>query len=96
MHRDFQRVAEWYPPADFVASVLEGADPAAIDDFRGEIQELLTIPHLFEMNERTLEICRRWDDFCARLFHAYQDLALAEAEAAPDARRRQAEELARR
>jgi alkylation response protein AidB-like acyl-CoA dehydrogenase len=96
MHRDFQRVADWYPPADCVGGLLEGADPATIKEYQEEIKELLAIPHLFEMNEETLEICRRWDDFCARLFHTYQDIALAEAETAPDAGKRQHEELARR
>jgi alkylation response protein AidB-like acyl-CoA dehydrogenase len=85
MHRDFQRVADWYPPADFVANVLEGADQATIREYSEEIEELLAVPHLFEMNEKTLETCERWDDFCARFFHAYQDLALAQAEAAAGA-----------
>jgi alkylation response protein AidB-like acyl-CoA dehydrogenase len=80
MHRDFQRVADWYPAADFVASVLDGADAGTVREFSEEIGELLAIPHLFEMNERTLEVCERWDEFCARFFHAYQDLALAQAE----------------
>ena len=80
MHRDFQRVAEWYPPEEFVASLLDGADPALIREYSEEIKELLAIPHLFEMNQQTMEICERWDDFCARLFHAYQELALARAE----------------
>jgi alkylation response protein AidB-like acyl-CoA dehydrogenase len=79
MHRDFQRVMEWYPAADFIAGVLEGADRSAIREYSEEIQELLAIPHLFEMNEKTVEICDRWDDFCARLFHAYQNLALEQA-----------------
>jgi hypothetical protein len=30
------------------------------------------------MDEKTMEVCRRWDAFCHRLFHAYQDLALRE------------------
>ena len=96
MHRDFQRVAAWYPPAEFVTDLLAGTDPAVIEEFSGEIQELLAIPHLFEMNERTLEICRRWDDFCARLFHAYQDRALAEAGSAAAAGKQGVEELVRR
>jgi alkylation response protein AidB-like acyl-CoA dehydrogenase len=96
MHRDFQRVADWYPAGDFVASLLKGADAAVIGEYAQEIRELLSIPHLFEMNAKTLEICEQWDDFCARLFHAYQDLALAEAEAGSAVVERQAEELARR
>ena len=96
MHRDFQRVAAWYPADEFVASLLAGADPAVIDAYSGEIGELLSIPHLFEMDTKTLEICERWDDFCDRFFHAYQDLALAEAEAGVGTSERHAEELARR
>ncbi len=81
MHRDFQRVAEWYAPADFVASLLAGADESLIKEYTREMEELLALPHLLEMNERTLAACEQWDDFCARFFHAYQDLALAQAEA---------------
>lgn len=39
-------------------------------------------PHFFDMDEKTMEACERWDDFCTRLFHAYQDLALERAETA--------------
>ncbi len=82
MHRDFQRVADWYPAHEFVADVLKGADTKRIRDLSEEIEGLLSVPHLFQMDERTKEICLRWDDFCSRLFHAYQDLALDEVEAA--------------
>ncbi|HEY5530435.1 MAG TPA: acyl-CoA dehydrogenase family protein, partial [Candidatus Anoxymicrobiaceae bacterium] len=87
MHRDFQRVAGWYPSPEFVESVLEGADPVTMSEYSREIRELLAVPHLFEMNEETLETCARWDDFCARFFHAYQELALAEAESRSEASR---------
>ncbi len=82
MHRDFHRVAEWYPAREFVADLLEGSDPLLVRELSEEIEELLSVPHLFQMDRRTMDICLRWDDFCSRLFHAYQDLALAEAEAA--------------
>jgi len=32
------------------------------------------------MDEKSLDICRRWDAFCHKFFHAYQDLALSEVE----------------
>ncbi len=96
MHRDFHRVSEWYPAADCIASILRGADQDAIEDYAAEAMELLAVPHLFEMDQRTLEICDRWDDFCARLFHAYQDLALAEAESPSGEGTAQVAELARK
>jgi hypothetical protein len=32
------------------------------------------------MDDVTIDICKRWDVFCHKFFHAYQDLALEEAE----------------
>lgn len=96
MHRDFLRVADWYPPEEFVADLLAGAGAGATGEYAAEIQELLSVPHLFEMDQKTLEVCGRWDDFCSRLFHAYQDLALAEAEGAVEPGGTRAGEPARR
>jgi alkylation response protein AidB-like acyl-CoA dehydrogenase len=80
IHRDLQRVADWYGPAEFVRNLLSGLDEALIRDLSGEATELLAHPDLFHMDEKTLEVCRRWDAFCHRLSHAYQDLALQEVE----------------
>jgi len=95
MHRDFQRVAGWYPAAEFVTAYSRARTRRWSKSCAKEIVELLTIPHLFEMNEATLEICRRWDDFCSRLSTPTRTSALAEADAAGKGERR-AEELARR
>jgi hypothetical protein len=32
------------------------------------------------MDEKTLEITRKWDDYWHRFFHAYQDIAMDEIE----------------
>ncbi len=82
MHRDFKKVESWYPPEDFVASMLEGASHDMINEYAHELQQLLELPHLFNMDEKTIQACERWDDFWTRFFHAYQDLALSQAEAA--------------
>jgi ribonuclease G len=42
MHRDFLRVAEWYPPREFVASVLRGAEEAEVEEFSAQIEDLLS------------------------------------------------------
>lgn len=78
IHRDLQRVASWYKPSEFVGSILAGLDAALTKELSKEITELLAHPDLFHMDEKTIEVCRRWDAFCHRLFHAYQDLALRE------------------
>lgn len=80
IHRDLQRVMDWYAPSEFVGNILTGLDQALIDELSEEIAELLAHPDLFTMDDDTIEICRRWDIFCHKLFHTYQDLALQEVE----------------
>jgi hypothetical protein len=51
-----------------------------IQELGRELAELVAHPSLLEMDEKTLLVCERWDNFCHALFHAYQDVALAEVE----------------
>jgi alkylation response protein AidB-like acyl-CoA dehydrogenase len=76
---DFQRARKWYPPQEFIQNMLKGADEQLIRAYAQELEEIMEVPHFFEMSERTIKACGRWDDYCERLFHAYQDQALAEA-----------------
>ena len=78
IHRDLQQATVWYKPEEFVANILEGLDPMVIDEAVEEIKALVAHPHLFSMDDVTLDVCRRWDAFCHKFFHAYQDLALQE------------------
>ena len=81
IHRDLQKVQSWYAPAECVRSLLEGADTALADDFADEIERLVAHPDITEDSVKTREICRKWDGFCHRLFHAYQNLAVDEVNA---------------
>ncbi len=78
IHRDLQKAAPWYKPADFVRNILHGLDAKVVEPLAAELTELVAHPHLFEMDEKTIDICRRLDDFAQALYHAYQDLALNE------------------
>jgi hypothetical protein len=80
MHRDFQRAADWYPPAAFIADLLEGADPRTIFQFAKEFMELVAYPSLLQMSDKTMAVCEQWDRFCQNLYHGYQSLALTEVE----------------
>ena len=80
IHRDLQKVGDWYAPAEFVRNILSGLDDAIIAELSEEITELVAYPNLFQPDEKTMDICRRWDAFCHKFFHAYQDLALSEVE----------------
>ncbi|MFN2354261.1 MAG: acyl-CoA dehydrogenase family protein [Desulfopila sp.] len=77
IHRDLQQVQEWYKPADFVAGILEGAESRHINEFQKEIAMLIGLD-LLSNSEAAVRACRQWDDFCHRLFHAYQDQAFAD------------------
>ena len=78
IHRDLQKASDWYKPAEFVRNILSGLDDKIIAELSREITELTAYPNLFQADEKTMDICRRWDYFCHKLFHAYQDLALSE------------------
>ncbi|MCU0847891.1 MAG: acyl-CoA dehydrogenase family protein [Spirochaetes bacterium] len=80
MHRDFQRASAWYPPGEFISSVLRGAGDPITRDMGSEMEDLLSHKSLLTMDEKTILVCRRWDDFCHRLYHEYQNIALNEVD----------------
>lgn len=80
IHRDLQRAKNWYPPEHFINSILDGANREILTSFSEELNEILAYPNLLTPDDKTIEICERWDNFCHQLFHAYQVLALNEIE----------------
>ncbi len=82
IHRDLVRVKSWYPPAAFVRSLLGGAGDEVVAPLASEMEALVDYTDLTDPRQAgARDICRQWDSFCHRLFHAYQDLARAEVEA---------------
>ncbi len=77
---DIQKNADWYSPEAFVRTLLKGADVDQVNELAEEINAVFSHGSLLDMNEKTLEMCERWDRLCIALCHAYQDLALAEVE----------------
>jgi alkylation response protein AidB-like acyl-CoA dehydrogenase len=80
MHRDFQRAAAFYAPEDFVKSVLKGADERRVSSLANELEELIAHPSLLDNNQETRLACIAWDNYCDKLFHAFQDQSLVEIE----------------
>ncbi len=80
IHNDLKKASSWYSPGEFIKDLLHKADSAVIEEFSKEITQLVSHPSLFQNDEKTIEVCRRWDNFCHRLYHSYQDLALDEIE----------------
>ena len=75
IHRDLQKASHWYPVAEFVEELFDGAEPTLVNELANEMSELISAPDLSAADPST---CRQWDHFCHRLFHHWQDLALAE------------------
>lgn len=82
IHRELQQARNWYPPEEFVASLLHGADQEIIDGLSAEVAEIMTCPDLSRPHGGAGENCERWDDICSRLFHAYQDVSLSRIQTA--------------
>jgi alkylation response protein AidB-like acyl-CoA dehydrogenase len=78
VYRDLQRVSEWYAPADFVESVLEGASRETIKQFTEQLEDLLQRPVLGEVSEAAIEAAEEWDSYCDSFFKTYQRIALTE------------------
>ncbi len=78
IHRDFQRVKEWYAPDEFVRDVLIAADSDIIEPLAAKFLGIMSHDSLLKNDAKTLTICRDWENLSIELFHAYQDQALAE------------------
>jgi alkylation response protein AidB-like acyl-CoA dehydrogenase len=78
IHRDFQRIADWYSTDEFVRDLLEGADQKTIDTFAAEFSRIISHDSLLRNDEETLDICRDWEKLSGDLFHTYQEQALTE------------------
>ncbi|MDF0725829.1 acyl-CoA dehydrogenase family protein [Cytobacillus sp. S13-E01] len=78
IYRDLQRVTDWYSPAEFVSSVLEGAADETTKKYSEQLEELLQRPVLGEVSEASMEAALDWDAFCSEFFKAYQVVALEE------------------
>ena len=78
IHRDFQRVKDWYAADEFCRDLLEGVDPDTVEPLAAEFLRLMSHESLLKNDEETLAICRDWEGFSEKLFQAYQDQALAE------------------
>ncbi len=78
IHRDFNRVKEWYRADQFCRDILEGADESVIEPLAADFQRIIDHPHLVSNDAETRSICRDWEHVSSDMVHAYQDQALVE------------------
>ena len=78
IHRDLQRVRDWYPADDFIRDLLAGADSDMVEPYATEFLRIMSHDSLLSNDAETLAICQDWQIFSNKLFNAYQEQALAE------------------
>jgi len=78
IHRDFQRVAEWYSADEFIKDLLDGLEKERVQDLAMRFQKIISHDSLLKADEETLQLCRDWQSLSNEIFHAYQDLAFKE------------------
>ena len=78
IHRDVQRVSEWYPADEFVRDMLLDVDSDIVEPLAAEFLRIITHESLLKSDAKTLAICESWEKLSNELFWAYQDQALAE------------------
>jgi alkylation response protein AidB-like acyl-CoA dehydrogenase len=76
--RDIQRVADWYSPADFVESVLQGASQETIEEYAEKLTDLMKKPVCGDVSAESIQVAKEWDAFCDGFFKVYQTAALQE------------------
>ncbi len=78
IHRDLQRVTEWYPADEFIRDLLKGAYSEIVEPLVKAFVRIISHKTLLRNDEETLSICRDWQEFSNKIFQAYQDQALSE------------------
>jgi alkylation response protein AidB-like acyl-CoA dehydrogenase len=78
IHRDLQRVKQWYPPDEFIRDLLSGAKSDLIEEYASTFSRIINHDSLLRNDKDTLKICREWESFSNNLFVAYQEQSLVE------------------
>ncbi|BFM17449.1 hypothetical protein R50073_36320 [Maricurvus nonylphenolicus] len=80
LYMDFQAGRDWYPVAEFVGNLLQGAPQDTVSEMTTRLEALLDHGTLMGTDEKTLQVCEQWEAFCFDFTHAYQDQARVEVE----------------
>jgi len=78
IHRDLQRVAEWYSAEEFISDVLEGADSSIVEPLAKRFARIVSHDSLLRSDEITLNICKDWQELSTKIVRVYQEQALVD------------------
>lgn len=78
LHRDMQRVKEWYPAEEFIEDLLEGGEREQINKIKPGFNKIISHTNLLKGDQETLQICKDWQELSNEIFNLYQEIALKE------------------
>ncbi|MFW9894605.1 MAG: acyl-CoA dehydrogenase family protein [Candidatus Thorarchaeota archaeon] len=78
IHRDLQRVSKWYPADEFIRDILDGVEDVIVEPLANSFNRIISHESLLTNDEKTLAICREWEELSTKIFNLYQEQALAE------------------
>lgn len=78
IHRDLQRVKDWYPADAFIRDLLISGDSEIIESLAIDFKKIIAHDSLLRSDDATLEICRNWQSLSNRIIQEYQEIALQE------------------
>ncbi|MGC8658303.1 MAG: acyl-CoA dehydrogenase family protein [Desulfomonilaceae bacterium] len=78
VHRDLQRASSWYPPEEFIESILRGIPSEIIKTHAATLKNFLEGDTLTDLNSDAIEHSIKWEKFCDNIFKLYQEQALKE------------------
>ncbi|WP_228550133.1 acyl-CoA dehydrogenase family protein [Salinibacillus xinjiangensis] len=76
VYRDLKQNAYWYPPEDFVASLLNGYDDKTIHSYGTRLKKLMKTNLYDTPNEENIVAARQWEQVLGDIFYLYQQQEL--------------------
>jgi len=75
---DIQAAVSWYSADEFIGNLLIGASTEQVSDLSTRLKVFLDHGTLLGTDDKTIEMCENWEQYCFDLMHAYQDVSHAE------------------
>lgn len=72
---DIQAATKWYPMDEFIRNLLTGAPDHVIVSLIQRLNQFIDHGTLLGTDDKTIEMCEKWEQYCFDLTHAYQDVA---------------------
>ncbi len=75
---DIQKSNEWYPVGELIRNLLADGHGDTVEGLIERVGLFLDHGTLMGVDEKTIEVCEKWERFFFDMMHAYQDVARRE------------------